>query len=79
MLAYEVFSWSVLILIVLAASLLRFIDTVRILKTMTDFASVTAIAYFYLLMSMKRVSRESKSRSPRWLSIAQAFAIPQGR
>lgn len=47
--------------IVPVVSLLRFTAMVRTLKVMTDFAAVTATAYFSSLTLMKPVSQASKS------------------
>lgn len=65
--------------IVPAATLLRFIAMVKILKAVTDFAAVTATACFCSLILMKPVSRVSKSKYLKWLSTELVFAIPQGR
>ena len=76
--AFEVFSWPALTFIVPVVSLLRFTAMVRILKAMTDFAAVTAIACFSSLTLMKPLNWALKSRSLKWLSTALAFVIPPG-
>lgn len=60
-----------------AASLLRFIVMVRILKAMIDFDAVTAFVCFSSLTLMKPVSRALKRRSLKWPSMAPGFAIQQ--
>ena len=76
--AFEVLSWPALTFIVLVVSLHRSTAMVRTLKAMTDFAAVTATAFFSSLTLMRPVSRALKSWSLKWPSMAPGFAIPPG-
>lgn len=73
--AFKVLSWLQLTFIVPVASPFRFTVTGRTQKDMTDSAAVTVIGCFSSLTLTRPVNRELKTKSPKWLLMAQGFAI----